>query len=151
MANRLCSFPTGNGFSLLEMVVVLTVMGATVGALLPAARRQVDRMAVLSAREEVVGLFHRAREEAIARGTAQLVVHTDPPRVELLSGPDTLARTGLYEVFGVTLGLSRDREEARLAFGALGLGQITSQTLRFGRGEAEASLVVSSLGRVVKR
>jgi hypothetical protein len=108
-------------------------------------------MAVLGAREEVVALLHRAREEAIARGGSELVLRAVPPGVELLSGADTLARSGLEKAYGVTLGLSGDRAEARLVFGALGLGLVSSQTLRFGRGEVEARLVVSSLGRVTKK
>lgn len=133
------------------MVTVLALAGVMIGGVVPTIRGQLDRMAVLGAREEVVALFHRAREEAIARGGSELVFHSVSSRIELLAGPDTLAQAGLDEVYGVTLGLSRDRQEAHLVFGALGLGQVASQTLRFGRGRAEATLVVSSLGRVAKR
>lgn len=49
---------------------------------------------------------------------------------------------------GVVLELGRGRRETRLAYDALGLGQVASETLTFRRGEAERSLVVSGYGRV---
>jgi len=132
-------------------VVVLTLFGLSMAELLPAARRQLDRMAVLGAREEVAGLLHRARGEALARGEAEVVLTSVPPRAELIAGEDTLARTKLEESYGVTLSLSRDRSEARLRFGPLGLGRVASQTLRFRRGDAEVLLVISSFGRAARR
>ena len=142
---------THRGFTLLELVVVLTLLGLSMAGLLPAAKRQLDRMAVLGAREEVAGLLHRARGEALARGEAEVILTSVPPKAELIAEKDTLARTKLEETYGVTLGLSRDRSESRLRFGPLGLGIIASQTLRFRRGEAEVLLVISSFGRVARR
>jgi prepilin-type N-terminal cleavage/methylation domain-containing protein len=151
MPNHHFSHLTVRGFTLVELVVVLTLLGIAVSFLLPAARRQRDRMAVLGAREEVAGLLHRVRGEAIARGVAELALTTTPPVAEILSADDTLARARLEETYGVTLGLSRNRQEARLVFGPMGLGRVASQTLRFRRGDEEALLVVSSLGRAVRR
>jgi hypothetical protein len=51
----------------------------------------------------------------------------------------------------VSLELSRGRSEVCLAYGPLGIGLVASQTLRLHRGTKEASLVVSSLGRAVRR
>lgn len=139
------------GFTLMELAVVLALVGLAISHLLSTARYQSDRMAVWGAREELVGLLHRARTEAISRGGTEVVLHSSPPFAELLSGEDTLARTSLGETYGVGLGLSRGRAEARLRFGPLGLGLVASQTLRITKGEAEAFLVVSSLGRVTRR
>ena len=140
-----------HGFTLVELVVVLALMGLSGAVLLPTAKRQLDRMAVLGAREEVAGLLHQARGEAIARGKAELVLTSVPPRVELIAVEDTLARTKLEEVYGVSLTLSRDRPSAIVRFGPLGLGRVASQTLRFRRGGTESLLVISSLGRVARR
>jgi type II secretory pathway pseudopilin PulG len=142
---------TLSGFTLLELAVVLLLVGMGVAELLPAARRQLDRMAVLAAREEIAGLLHQAREEALARGGAELVLRASPPSAALLVEGDTLDGTMLGEDYGVTLSLSRGRGEARLVFGPLGLGRVSSQTLRFQRGGEEVLLVVSSLGRVARR
>jgi prepilin-type N-terminal cleavage/methylation domain-containing protein len=150
---RYTSFSSGRsqGFTLMELALVLALLGLTISHLLSAARYQADRMAVLAAREDLAGLLHRARTEAISRGGAEVVLTTSPPLAELLSGEDTLARTPIGEAYGVALGLSRGRAEARLRFGPLGLGIVASQTLGITKGEAEAFLVVSSLGRVTRR
>jgi type II secretory pathway pseudopilin PulG len=138
------------GYTILELLTVMVLMGLSMSVLLPAARRQVDRMAVLGAREEVAGLFHRARSEAIARGGARVVLVAEPPRAELLAGNEVLARAHLNDEYRITLTLSSGRPEAELIFDALGLGRVASQTLRFSRGRAEVRLVVSSLGRVAR-
>ena len=143
--------PAPRGFTLLELVVVLFLLGLSLAELLPAAKRQLDRMAVLGAREEVAGLLHRARGEALARGTAEVVLTSVPPGAELIAGGDTVTRAEFGDSYGVSLGLSSSRPEARLRFGPLGLGLVASQTLRFRRGDAEALLVISSLGRVARR
>ena len=139
------------GFTLLELIVVLALSAISLSVLLPAARRQVDRMAVLGAQEEVAGLFHQARALALARGSSEIVISSTPPRVQLLSVRDTFAGAELQSRYGVNIGLARGRSEARLRFGPLGLGQIASQTIRFRRGEEESLLVISSLGRVAPR
>lgn len=131
--------------------MVLALLGLAISHLLSAARHQADRMAVLGAREDLVGILHRARTEAISRGGTEVVLTSSPPSAELLAGENTLARTPIGESYGVALGLSRGRAEARLRFGPLGLGLVASQTLGITRGDAEAFLVVSSLGRVTRR
>lgn len=138
------------GYTILELITVMALMGLVTAGLLPAARHQLDRMAVLGAREEVAGLFHRARAEAVSRGGSRLLLTTDPPSAELSAEGEVLARARLKEDYGVTLALSSGRTEAELVFDALGLGRVASQTLRFARGDAEARLVVSSLGRVTR-
>lgn len=144
------SSPGGAGFTLLELMAVLLLSGLVMAHLLPAARRQLDRMAVLGAREEVAGLFQRARAEAVARGGANLILTSEPPSVELRAGEEVLARSSLEEEYGVTLTLSRNRAQAELLFDPLGIGRVASQTLRFSRSGTEVRLVVSSLGRVVR-
>lgn len=139
------------GFTILEMVSVLALMGVGLATLLPTARRQLERMSVLAAREEVVGLLHRARQEAIRYGGSEVVLSTNPPTVGLFVDSDTLALAPLGENGGVTLLLSRNRTETHLHFGPLGLGRVSSQTLRFRRGDTEVALVVSALGRVARR
>ena len=134
----------------MELAVVIALLGLAVSHLLSTARSQSDRMAVLGAREELVGLLHRAGTEAISRGGAEVVLSSLPPSAELLSGEDTLARAPIGEAYGVALGLSRGRAKVRLRFGPLGLGLVASQTLHITKGEAEAFLVVSSLGRVTR-
>jgi len=107
-----------------------------------------DRMAVVGARESVVGVFHRARMEAVSRGGARVVLRASTPGVELWSGGALRSVQELGADFAVELTLSRYRGEVEVIFDPLGLGRIASQTLVFSRGRAEARLVVSSYGRV---
>ncbi|MGD2120601.1 MAG: type II secretion system protein [Gemmatimonadota bacterium] len=139
------------GFTLLELCLVLSFVGVAWSVLLPAARRQRDRMAVLGAREELLALLHRTRAEAVTRGGAELTLSTQPARASVVAWGDTVARAELGKIHGVTLELSRGRVETSLAYGPLGLGRVASQTVTLRRGKTEALLVVSSLGRAVRR
>ena len=139
-----------DGFSILELATVLLLMGLSVGSLLPAARHQLDRMAVLGAREEVAGLFHRARFEAVAQGGSALHLDSRVVSVTLSAGGVVLDQSGLADEYGISLTLSSGRLQADLTFDPLGLGRVASQTLRFRRGRAETALVVSSFGRIVR-
>jgi prepilin-type N-terminal cleavage/methylation domain-containing protein len=151
MSKLICYSGKDQGLTLMELVVVLALMSFGLARAVPAARHQLDRMAVVAAREATAGLFHQAREEAVARGKAEVVLTAVPAKAELMAGTDPPIRSNLEEGFGVSLALSGNRQEVRMIFGPLGLGRVTSQTLRFRRGQAEAQLVISSLGRVTRR
>ena len=139
------------GFTLVELVTVLLLLSISLTALLPAGRKQLDRMAVLGAREEVTGLLHRARFEAVAHGGAVLTLKAAPGTVTLSAAGEVVSRVALADEYRVEFTLSRNRSEAEITFDPLGLGRVASQTLGFFRGGAEAHLVVSSYGRVVRR
>lgn len=158
MENSLKALPLGRrlwlvrtGFTLLELVTAITLMGLTLAGAVPTARRLVDRMAVVGAREEVMGLFHQVRLEALARGGSTLLLEASPPTARIWSGSALRASTDLEASYGVDLTLSRNRERVELSFDALGLGRVSSQTLRISRGREVATLVVSSTGRVTRR
>lgn len=132
----------------MEMVTVVTLMALLVAELLPAARKQRNRMAVVGAREEVAGVFHRARMAAVARGGATITLRALPPQVRLSAGGETLLRADLEREYGIELTLSRNRSVVDLHYDALGIGRVASQTLIVARGGEEVRLVVSSYGRV---
>jgi len=142
--------PWSCGFTILELAAVLVLLSLSVGSLLPGARRQLDRASVLEAREELAGLFHRARFEAVAFGGATLHLKADSASGTLIAGGEVLDRTVLLEEYGVSLTISAGRPEAELTFDSLGLGRVASQTLRLRKGDAEVALVVSSFGRIVR-
>jgi prepilin-type N-terminal cleavage/methylation domain-containing protein len=143
--------PCREGFTLLELITVLTLLALVLGRALPAGRNLLDRMAVVSAREAAVGLFHRVRMESVARGGGLIRLESSPPAMKLLAGSPLRVIEEAAPHDGVTLNLSRDRTQVELHFDAMGLGRVSSQTLVFQRGEAQAALVVSSLGRVTRR
>jgi prepilin-type N-terminal cleavage/methylation domain-containing protein len=139
-----------DGFSLLELVLVMSIVGLALGGALPAASSLRDRMAVVGARESVVGIFHKGRIEAVAFGGASIVLRVSPPGAELWSGGALRSVVPLDGDSGVEMTLSSGRERVEIFFDALGLGRVASQTIRFVRNGSRSGLVVSSLGRVIR-
>jgi prepilin-type N-terminal cleavage/methylation domain-containing protein len=140
----------GKGFSLPELVLVMTILGLALGGALPAATRLRDRLAVVGARESVVGIFHRARIEAVAFGGASIVLRVSPPGAELWAAGALRSSVPLGGDLDVDMTLSSGRERVEILFDALGLGRVASQTIRFMRNGSRSGLVVSSLGRVTR-
>jgi prepilin-type N-terminal cleavage/methylation domain-containing protein len=139
------------GFTLLEMTVATSVLALTLAVGIPAARRSLDRMAVVGAREGLVGMVVRARSEAIAHGGATLILDPTHTRARIVTQAGTPDSLDLAAGFGVSLETGSTDREARLDFDALGIGRIASHTVRLRRGVAEAAIVVSAYGRVTRR
>ena len=136
------------GYTLLELSAVLALMAAAVSIVLSAAEGTRDRWAVESAREQVAGLFAEARTSAVAWGGATVHLSVSEAAAWYEAGGVERRRVELAEDGDLELLLPRGRTDAELRYDALGLGQVASQTLRFRRGAAEATLVVSGYGRV---
>lgn len=134
------------GFTVLELCVTLLLMGVALSALLPAARRQRDRMAVLAAREAAVSLVARARREARLSGGATLRIRREGGRAWVEAAGARVDTLALEERFGVRLDLPVP--EVRLPFDALGVGRLASRNLVFLRGRDSAGVAVSAYGRV---
>ena len=139
------------GFTLLEIVATLLLLGMAMSMLLPAARRVRDRSAVVGAREAIVGMVSRTRAHALARGGATLTLTSGSAEARVESGDAILERIYVGRGFGVTVELGRGRDSASISFDALGIGRVASQTVRVRRGESEAALVISAYGRVRRR
>jgi prepilin-type N-terminal cleavage/methylation domain-containing protein len=137
-----------NGFTLLELLVLLVLAGILADLGVRPARRQLDRWAVLSAREEVASLVAIARVRAVGTVGATLSVDEDSGAVEVHSAvwPDTIVR--IRERHGVELEIVGSARTLALRFNALGLGEVASRRLRFMRGDASTDLVLSSHGRL---
>jgi prepilin-type N-terminal cleavage/methylation domain-containing protein len=139
------------GFTLLEMTVAVSLAAVLLAVGIPAAHRSMDRMAVVGAREALVGMVVRARSEALARGGATLVVDPFGGRIQVESGTDVLESLDLDTAFGVGLDVGTPSRVVRLSFDGLGIGRVASRTIVLQRGVAQAGVVVSSYGRVTRR
>jgi Tfp pilus assembly protein FimT len=133
-------------YTLVELVVVLTVLALVCAIGVRVMGRRLDRVAVVGAIAEAAGAMARARDEALARHAMVSV------RIDTVEGSLTLhvrgarlARQALGHAHGVSLTTSRDS----IVFDARGLGYgAANLTLVARRGSAAETLVVSRLGRV---
>ena len=139
------------GYSFIEIAVLLAILAVLAPPLLTSAVRLRTSFYLSRSQEEVARLLAAARWAAIGEGGATLELTADPPwGIVVSAAGDTVAAAALGEG-GVALQLSRGRPSARVRYGPLGLGLVSSQTIRFTLAGEERSLVVSSLGRVARR
>jgi hypothetical protein len=135
------------GYTLLETVTVLVLLGTITAALTPAFRHYGDTAAVVAARESVVGLITRARVAATGAGGSTVHLRATPSIAWLSVGGVDVEAERLEHELGVVVDLG-GRDEVVLSFDALGIGRVASATLRFKRGRSERTLVVAAYGRV---
>ena len=134
------------GFSLVELMLILAVVGLVLGIALPRLSSAMDQIEVASAANHVLAAHRRARIMAVLRGEV-LVLTVDPNALlirtrgqasslwseegpsaarVLLDGPP---RQFTFSPEGLTLGLS-------------------NATVQLTRGSATRTIVISRLGRV---
>lgn len=142
-----CRVQRTRGVTLAEIATVLVLAGVALGMALPLTSRALDRWAVRAARDEALALLHRARMEARLAGGARLEIRLEPAAMAVFTGDSLVAEWSGGAEGGVRIDLPGDRLRDELWFDALGLGVVTSRTLVFRRGPAEARLVISSRGR----
>lgn len=140
------------GFTVLELAIALLLTGALLGLAVPRAAAALDRIAVAAAREHAAAALARTRAVAVARGGATLVLQRDPGMFRIQDATGAVIEVGaLAQGYGVALETSGVEPEIRIRYDALGIGRVASRTLRFRRGSASATLVISSYGRVSRR
>src|SRR5688500_10828824 len=130
------------GFTLVELLFVLLLMGVMSTSIAPVARRQRDRALVVAAREAVVGRLAEARMAAMESGGASVRIAVLPARAEAIADARVLRSADIAEDFGVILSMGGPAN-VELSFDALGLGRMTSQTITFTRGGEATELIVS--------
>jgi type II secretory pathway pseudopilin PulG len=139
------------GHTLIELLLVLTLLGASTASLAPTARRYRDRSSVVAAREAIVGLLSEARLAAMEAGGSRVTLVGDPSAVGVVVGDSTVRAVDLRGEYQVRLELAGGRTDAEVAFDALGLGRMAAQTIGVRRGDASAEIIVSAYGRVRRR
>lgn len=136
------------GFTLLEMVMVVILIGVLTAIVVPPLGRALDRAAVAEAAERYAALHETARQLAIARGRHARVELDSTQRRAVIalrrSGTvwDTLAVQSLGRA-----GLSASR--TMVTFSPLGIGFGASNTsIIFSAGMAAETVTVSRTGRL---
>ena len=135
------------GHTLIETIVALAILAGLLSIAAPAMIRWRDEAAVRSARDDLAAALAWTRLAAASHGGAALIV--DPlaarysVRVERGSARPPVDLGGRY---GVIIDPGVDRPVV-LRYDALGIGRLTSRTIRIRRGAAEAGLTVSAYGR----
>lgn len=133
--------------TLLELVVVLSLLAVVAAVALPRAGRREDRRRVHGAALHAATVLSGARAEAVARGSAVAVALDSAAGTltVIATAGDTLRVRDLSTLFGVRLRSTRDS----LAYDGRGLGiGAANLTLTFTRGAAAETLVLSRLGRL---
>lgn len=140
------------GFTLIEMLIVIVVIGTVVGFSVPRLRAAMVSESVWSARREVTTHLARARAAAVQRGCrATLELEPSTQRVWVTACPvsgtdlDTLGSiANLTSRYGVAFASSSDQ----VVFGPHGLAMGTAWTrMSFTKGGYSDTLAISPLGR----
>ncbi len=135
-----------NGFTLLELLVVIVVAGIVLALGLPRFTVARDAHAVRAAIDVLSGGFSLARETALARRTPVAVVFdTAAGVVRIRSAGGPIRRSDLFASFGVAVAANRDSA----VYDPRGLGYgLSNLTVVVRRGNFVDTLTVSRLGRV---
>jgi hypothetical protein len=134
-----------------ELLIVLTLAAVLLGAAWPIGRRSLDRLQVVTAREELFGLVYRARGLATRTGSATITVDLDAGAATLFDGYAAEVDHVHLGARRVAVSTSGSSSTIALRWNGLGWGVLASRTLVLRRGAAEARLVVSSRGRASRR
>ncbi len=137
-----------HGFTLLELTGVLTLLALTASLSFPVSRSVRERLSVIGAREELVGLITRARGEALRRGGSSLIVVRNPAEVRIEARGELLHRVDVGATWRTELVLSGGRPTVELRFDASGLGRMAASSVTLTRGSAVARLIISAYGRI---
>jgi type II secretory pathway pseudopilin PulG len=136
------------GFTILELTGVLVLLALATTLSFPVGQRVQERLSVIGAREELVGLITRARAEALRHGGSNLIVVSNPAEIRIEAGGELLHRACIGATWSTELVLSGGRPSVELRFDASGLGSMSGRSVTLTRGSAVARLIISAYGRI---
>ena len=141
----------GRGFTLIEMMVAVVVLGAVTTIAFPLMSSGIMRQSVRSAADAIRVMHGRARDHASQRSQPTVIdlkggivaIRSINP---LTGAPDTLgAVQSMPDRFGVTVSATRDS----LVFDGRGIGMEGSATrIYLSRGTYADTIEISALGRI---
>jgi len=137
-----------NGFTIHELAGVLALLAVAASLSFPMGWSVRERLSVMGAREELVGLIQRARGEALRQGGASLFITRNPAEIRVEVRGEILHRVDLGATWRTELVLSGGRPSVELRFDASGLGRMAARSVTLTRGSAVARLIISAYGRI---
>jgi Tfp pilus assembly protein FimT len=136
-----------DGFTLLELALILALLALVFAVATPVLSNARSVLAIRAARAELIAALAATRAQAVLAGGAQLVVTpAGELRVQRDDGVVLRAPVQLASRYGVTVATPRDAPVV-LRYDALGIGRMTSTTVRIRRGAAAATITISAYGR----
>jgi len=135
-----------SGFTILELLLVVTIIGILTGVAIPRTRYALDRIAVSNAASDATGLLELARHLGMTRGERVSVdIDSAPARLTLRAGVDTIRQRDETAIHGVRFAPNH----SPVVYSQLGMGfGVSNLTLIVTRGSAAETVTVSRLGRV---
>lgn len=140
------------GFSLIEMVTVILIIGVMAAFFFPRMARELERRNVSSARSAITTIHAKARATAIYRGQRVILVRNGNQLLVLSAHPvtgavDTVEQRDLFGAYGVTVTSTRDT----LRFDPRGLGtEGSATTIVITRSGYADSLRITPVGSIVR-
>ena len=147
------------GFTLVELMVVVVLMGALVALALPKSRTLFIRTNVRGARTTVFNAFQQAKVTAVSQGrtatvnlpgAGRLFISAAPRRTPCPGGGCTVDTIGLVRELSTQYGVTVTPSQATYAYDSRGLGPNTPVTVELRRDPERDTVWISGFGRVEK-
>jgi len=137
---------TREGYTILELVIVVTISAIVLSIAIPPSRRMLDQASVHAAAGDVAAMLSTARAIALA-GHASVAVDIDSTSgiLRVRRGPEILVARNIGQAHGVQVGPTRDS----LTYDPRGLGRgAANLSIMVRRRAIVETVFVSRLGRV---
>lgn len=136
----------GRGFTLPEMLIVLTIVGVVMAIAIPNAKAGLDRVSVRAASSDIRATLNYARMLAMAGGLAVAVdIDSAAGTLRVRRGDERILTRAVGPAHGVRLGRTRDS----LTYDPRGFGRgAANLSVLVRRGASVETVFVSRLGRV---
>lgn len=140
------SFVAFAGFTVPELLIVLTIVGVVMAIAVPSAKGGLDRVSVRSAASDIRATLGYARMLAMSGGIPVAVeVDSIVGTLRVRRGDERILMRGIGQAHGVRLGKTRDS----LTYDPRGFGRgAANLSIHVRRGTSVETVFVSRLGRV---
>src|SRR4051812_33278162 len=138
-----------SGTSLIEILLVLTIIGVLLFLGAAPYTNARDVMAVRAARDEIVAASARTRAFAVRHGGGTLGVDGAAGKLTISTRDGLVNESVQFGEIGVQVEVdgSHGATSASMQYDALGIGRLASRTITLSRGSASGGVTFSAYGR----